>query len=144
MVTGTTMRSTTPLRLLTLLLCLGVAFSANAAKRDDDAIRLARRAVSRLPSEPGIAAMAANILRQQGRVDEAREAARAWRRLVPENTRPAAAICSHTMSMMVSSVSRNAPPLPISSENVRSPPTDLRIRCAATLRRSIPRAARNR
>ncbi len=33
------MRSTTPLRLLTLLLCLGVAFSANAAKRDDDAVR---------------------------------------------------------------------------------------------------------
>jgi tetratricopeptide (TPR) repeat protein len=56
------------------------------AGRDDDALRLARRALSRLPSEPSMAAMTADLLRGQGRIEEAREAARAWRRLVPENT----------------------------------------------------------
>lgn len=56
------------------------------AGRVDEAIRLARRAVSRLPSDPDIAAMTASLLAEVGRVDEAKEAAKAWRRLVPENT----------------------------------------------------------
>jgi tetratricopeptide (TPR) repeat protein len=56
------------------------------AGRTEDAIRLARRAVSRLPSDPDIASVVARLLAEVGRLEEAKEAGRAWRRLVPENT----------------------------------------------------------
>lgn len=65
------------------------------AGRIDDSIRLARRAVSRLPSDPDIAAMVARLLTEVGRTDDAREAARSWRRLVPENTIDADALIAN-------------------------------------------------
>lgn len=56
------------------------------AGRTEEAIRIARRAVTRLPSNSDVAAMAAMLLADVGRTEEAREAALSWKRLVPENT----------------------------------------------------------
>lgn len=52
-----------------------------AADKLDDAIRIARRGMARLPNEPGPAEFAARLLLQQRRPEEAREAAKAWRAL---------------------------------------------------------------
>jgi tetratricopeptide (TPR) repeat protein len=50
-----------------------------AAGKNDEAIRVARRGMARLPTEPGPAEYAARLLLQDRRPEEAREAARAWR-----------------------------------------------------------------
>lgn len=52
-----------------------------AANKVDDAIRIARRGMARLPNEAGPAEYAARLLLQDRRPEEAREAAKAWRAL---------------------------------------------------------------
>jgi len=56
-----------------------------AAGKTDDAIRIARRAMTRLPSEAGPPQLAAQLLLQARRLDECREAARAWRTLTADS-----------------------------------------------------------
>jgi tetratricopeptide (TPR) repeat protein len=53
--------------------------------RIEDAVRLARRGMARLPSEAGPAEMAARLLLQLRRTDEARDAARSWRALTADS-----------------------------------------------------------
>ncbi len=53
--------------------------------RLEDAVRLARRGMARLPSEAGPAEMAARLLLQLRRADEARDAARSWRALTADS-----------------------------------------------------------
>jgi tetratricopeptide (TPR) repeat protein len=56
-----------------------------AAGQMKEAVRLAKRGMSRLPSEPGPAELAARLLMTERRIDEAREAARSWRTLTAES-----------------------------------------------------------
>lgn len=56
-----------------------------AAGRNDDAIRIARRGMLRLPTEPGPAEIAARLLLIERRYDEARDAARTWRALAADS-----------------------------------------------------------
>lgn len=56
-----------------------------AAGRNDDAIRIARRGMLRLPTEPGPAEIAARLLLVERRYDEARDAARTWRALAADS-----------------------------------------------------------
>lgn len=51
----------------------------------EDAVRLAKRGMLRLPSDPGPAEFAARILLELRRPDEAREAARSWRALTADS-----------------------------------------------------------
>ena len=53
--------------------------------RLEDAVRLARRGMARLPSEAGPAEMAARLLLQLRRADEAGDAARSWRALTADS-----------------------------------------------------------
>mgnify|MGYP000496769634 CR=1 FL=1 len=56
-----------------------------AAGKIDEAVRIARRGMARLPSDPGPAAIASRLLLRQHRLEEAREAARTWRSLTADS-----------------------------------------------------------
>ncbi|MBL9149537.1 MAG: hypothetical protein JNM94_12680 [Phycisphaerae bacterium] len=56
-----------------------------AAGQMKEAVRIAKRGMARLPSEPGPAELAARLLMTERRLDEARDAARSWRTLTAES-----------------------------------------------------------
>ncbi|MBL9118660.1 MAG: tetratricopeptide repeat protein [Phycisphaerae bacterium] len=56
-----------------------------AAGKFEEAIRIARRGMTRLPTEPGPAEFAARLLLQERRTTDAREAARTWRTLAADS-----------------------------------------------------------